>query len=167
MKKLESLIPGNSITSINVADAVIIDANAKFHMLKPPCGEITYTSMAESFMLYTLGSSRGISGATLLHIHVVFDLNKVSKVQLEIKRTGGSQANIYHLQPDFAIPKDWTMFLSRAENKESLAKCYTDSIISKGPNKVRPQENKYLSGENDTICHVVRPNDCLFDAVSF
>ena len=39
MKKLESLIPDNPITSINGADAGIIDANATFHMLQPPCGE--------------------------------------------------------------------------------------------------------------------------------
>ena len=81
------------------------------------------------------------------------------------RRTGGSRANIYHIQPDSAISKDWTMFLSRAENKESLAKCYTDYFISEGPNKIRPQENIYLSGGKDTICHIVRPHDCLSDAI--
>ena len=88
-----------------------MDANATLYVLQPPCGEITYTSMAESFMLYILDSSRGISRENLSQIHIVFDryFEQSVKSATRDKTTGGSRANIYHVQQ--AWGEYWTKVL--------------------------------------------------------
>ena len=75
IRKLESLLQGDAISSINGENAVIIDANATFYM--PLVATVRHTSMVETFARSFLGCSRCINVCVL-----IATLRKVSKLRL-------------------------------------------------------------------------------------
>ena len=78
MTKLESLIPGDSISS----NAVIIDANGTFHMFSSH--RVSYTSMADTMARYILGCSRRV-----VYVCMLIATSKKCQIATRDKRTGG------------------------------------------------------------------------------
>ena len=72
MQKLEELVPGEKITSVQIVDAVIFDGHAIVQMLPGPSGTglVTFRDMADNFLRHILLVS-DLHGAQ--QIHIAFD----------------------------------------------------------------------------------------------
>ena len=168
LEKLESLIEAEPIHVISNADAIVFDANASVHAFSLPdkeCGEITYAEVASSFLDYLLAASRKVCGPGMIQIHVVFDRYFPSspKQATRERRAKGSPGIRYHVTQEATVPKDWKLFLSNEENKTSLAKCITDYFLSTAKTKLKHNEQLYVSGGHENVCHLIVSDQCEED----
>ena len=148
MTKLEDLIPGEKITSINETDAIIFEGHAVIQMLGSPtskAGMLTFRDMANNFLRYILCKSE-VHG-TVQEIHVAFDRYDANTIknQTREKRTSGMKSQEYHIQVDVQIPQNWNLFLSRSENKGNLARCYTEYMQEHGRALLKGNQVLYVS----------------------
>jgi hypothetical protein len=131
MHKLESLLPGDKITSIDAPDCMIYDGHAIIQMLPVPPTEnkVKFLDMAASYYRHIMTSS--CPQGSVRQIHIVFDryLEDSLKGQTRQKRGDVSGSHRVHIQSETAVPTDWKRFLMMRDNKESLAKFYTEYLI--------------------------------------
>ena len=82
-------------------------------------------------ILADMAVSKSICGANLHQIHVVFDryLTDIIKASTREKRALGRKGQVHHVTLDGVIPNDWSLFLTREENKQAIAKLFTGHII--------------------------------------
>ena len=124
MQKLEDLIPGEKVTSIDPSDAIIFYGHALIQILLLPGGmeKVTFRDRALNILSQMHGS--GI----VQQIHVVFDRYNVDSIKntTREKCSAGTHAQKYHVQLGGEVPKTWKVFLSQGENKSNLAKSYIE-----------------------------------------
>ena len=100
MQKLEGLLVGEAITTIDGADAMIIDANAVIHTLHVPnidYREVTYSDMANDFLTYSVQMSRRICKKNMSEIHIVFDRYFSNSVKIFHKGKENKRIESKHL----------------------------------------------------------------------
>ena len=87
MTKLEDLIPGEKITSVNETDAIISDGHAVIQMLGTPTsgtGMLTIRAIANNFLRYVLHRTE-VHG-TVQEIHVAFDRYDTNSIKNQTRK---------------------------------------------------------------------------------
>ena len=104
--------------------------------------------MAASFLSHVMYTSRNTCAEKLSQIHIVFDqyFEQSIKNDTREKRTSCSKANIHHVLLYGTVPKDWRLFLSRDENKASLAECHSNYIKQNGQKELKQGQKSFLNG---------------------
>ena len=123
MYKLEDLLPGEKITSVAEADAIIFDGHAVIQMIGSGASGtrlVTFRDMAENFLRHFLHRCE-IHGR-VQQIHSAFDRYDSDSIknQTREKRSSGMKGQEYHIQLDVQVPKALNAFFGRGENKPNL-----------------------------------------------
>lgn len=163
MQKLEALLPGDPLTSIPGADAMIIDGNAILHTLKSSVMmgiDLTYADTAETFFKFCLELSRRLCGEDLTQIHVLFDryFEDSLKKATRDKRSCGLDGGCFVVEQNKSVPDDWKAFLSKDQNKTDLARCYTDYMLQNSSTHLQRDQTLYISGGREETCSMVSAN---------
>jgi hypothetical protein len=170
MHKLEELVPGDKITTIQRCDALLFDGHASIQMLSGTAtlGPMCFRDMAERFIGHIMHLSNITPSTDVKQIHIIFDkyLEDSIKGQTRAKR-GEGMGHLYHVKADVAIPQNWKQFLSKGQNKASLASYYTEYMLERGPALLKEGQTLCISGGigDKTFCitrEEVREVDSLF-----
>ena len=102
--------------------------------------------MPQGFTRYILQHSRSISSEGATEIHVIFDKYNSTSTKNQTRESRGARHTNIHIQPSVAVPSNWKQFLSSGENKQNLAKYYTDYMSEHASSHLNSTQALYISG---------------------
>lgn len=162
--KLEELVHEETLYNGSTrCDAIVIDAGPVLRSRIPPTTldrEVTYSDMAKDFLDSVFVEVKAYGNPK--QIHVAFDryLPKSTKSMTRTKRSAQHFGAIHHVTPDGNIPRDWSGFLSRNENKTSLIETYTSFLIGNAGGRLRQGQSIYISGGTGEAAQVITKDSC-------
>ena len=157
LHRLEDILPGEKITEIGSADAMLFDGHAVIQSLPPPNSAVqktTFRDMASKFVNHIIHKSVAVAGNDVKQMHIVFDRYEENSIKNATReKRGNNTGHTYHVLPDVTIPGNWKQFLGVAKNKTALAEYYTRYITEVAPTILSQGQVLYISGgkDNSTI----------------